>query len=236
MPTDIDLVGFDGDDTLWQSEAAFAITHERFRALLADHAEPGDLDRELLEVERRNLELYGYGVKSFTLSMLETAIEITGGEVEVADLKAILDAGRELLSHPVELLPGAAEAVRAAATGHRVVLVTKGDLFHQESKVARSGLAELFAGIEVVAEKDAATYRRVLRRFGVDAERFVMIGNAPRSDIEPVLGLGGWAVHVPHELTWALEQHEGEAAFAKHPRFRRVGDLSAIPELLAGLA
>jgi putative hydrolase of the HAD superfamily len=228
----LELVGFDGDDTLWESESAFAITHDRFRALLADHAEAAELDRRLLDAERANLELYGYGVKSFTLSMIETAIEVTDGTIEVADIKAILDAGKELIAHPVQLLPGAADAVAAAAARWRVVLVTKGDLFHQESKVARSGLGELFAGVEVVAEKDAPTYTRVLRRFGVDASRFVMVGNAPASDIEPVLGLGGWAVHVPHELTWALERREDEEALARHPRYRRVHDLGGVAAVL----
>jgi putative hydrolase of the HAD superfamily len=228
----LELVGFDGDDTLWESESAFAITHDRFRALLADHAEPAELDRRLLDAERANLEIYGYGVKSFVLSMIETAIEITDGAIEVADIQAILDAGKALLAHPVQLLPGAAEAVAAAAERWRVVLVTKGDLFHQESKVARSGLGDHFAGVEVVAEKDAATYARVLRRFGVASDRFLMVGNAPASDIEPVLGLGGWAVHVPHELTWALERHDDEAAFERHPRFRRVHDLRAVVAVL----
>jgi putative hydrolase of the HAD superfamily len=229
----LELVGFDGDDTLWESESVFAITHDRFRALLADHAEQAEHDRRLLDVERANLELYGYGVKAFTLSMVETAIEVTGGTIEVADIKAILDAGKELLAHPVQLLPGAAEAVAAAAERHRVVLVTKGDLFHQESKVARSGLGELFSGVEVVAEKDAGTYTRILRRFGVDPAHFLMIGNAPASDIEPVLGLGGWAVHVPHELTWALERHDDEEELARHPRYRRVDGLSGVAAVLA---
>jgi putative hydrolase of the HAD superfamily len=228
----VELVGFDGDDTLWESESVFAITHDRFRALLADHAEQAELDRRLLDAERANLELYGYGVKAFTLSMVETAIEVTDGTIEVADIKAILDAGKELLAHPVQLLPGAAEAVAAAADRHRVVLVTKGDLFHQESKVARSGLGELFSGVEVVAEKDAPTYTRILRRFGVDATRFLMIGNAPASDIEPVLGLGGGAVHVPHELPWALERHDDEEALARHPRYRRVDDLGRVAAVL----
>lgn len=228
----LELVGFDGDDTLWESESAFAITHDRFRALLAGHAEPSELDALLLDAERANLELYGYGVKSFTLSMIETAIDLTGGAIEIADVKAILEAGKELLAHPVRLLPGAAEAVAAAAARGPIVLVTKGDLFHQESKVARSGLGELFAGVEVVAEKDASTYARVLRRFGVEAERFLMVGNASASDIEPVLGLGGWAVHVPHELTWALERHDDEDALARHPRYRRVDGLAGVAAVL----
>jgi len=228
----LELVGFDGDDTLWENESVFAVTHDRFRALLADHAEPAELDRRLLDAERANLALYGYGVKSFTLSMIETAIELTDGTIAVADLRAILDAGKELLAHPVQLIAGAGEAVKAAAEHGRVVLVTKGDLFHQESKVARSGLGELFAGVEVVAEKDPPTYARLLRRFGVEPSKFVMVGNAPASDVAPVLEIGGWAVHVPHQLTWALERHDDEGALRRNPRYRRVDNLAGLAGVL----
>ncbi len=232
----IEVVGFDGDDTLWQSEAAFALTHERFRAMLAGHVPAEELDRRLLDVERANLALYGYGVKAFTLSLVETAIEVTAGTITAVEIAAILEAGKELLAHPVELLPGAADAVRAAVdAGYRVMVVTKGDLFHQESKVARSGLGELVHGVEVVAEKDVATYRRILQRVGAPPEQFCMVGNAPRSDIAPVLHLGGWAVHVPHALTWELERHDDEEALVRHPRYRRVESLCELPALLAAL-
>jgi len=232
----LQAVGFDGDDTLWQSEAAFAVTQDRVRALLAPHVDPAVLDARLLDVERANLALYGYGAKAFTLSLIETAIDLAGDGLDIADVQALLDAGKELLAHPVELLPGAREAVQAAVdAGQRVLLVTKGDLFHQESKVARSGVGELVDAVEVVAEKDVAGYQRVLRRHGVDPSAFCMVGNSLRSDAAPVLDLGGWAVHVPHELTWALEALDDEGAVRAHDRFRAVASLDEVPAVLAGL-
>ena len=230
-------VGFDGDDTLWQSETAFAVTHAKVRALLAPHVDAPTLDARLLDGERRNLELYGYGAKAFTLSMIETAIEIAGDALPIADVQALLDAGKELLAHPVELLPGARDAVEAAAErGLQVLLVTKGDLFHQESKVARSGFGDLVDAVEVVAEKDVATYARLLRRNGVEPSTFCMIGNSLRSDAAPVLELGGWAVHVPHELTWALEAADDESTVRAHPRFRDLPSLVEIPAVLDDIA
>jgi putative hydrolase of the HAD superfamily len=232
----IEAIGFDGDDTLWESETAFAVTHDRVRALLASHVPRELLDAQLLETERRNLELYGYGVKAFTLSMIETALDVAGDALTPGDVRALLEAGKELLAHPVEMLPGAEEAVRwAAAHGLQVVLITKGDLFHQESKIARSGLGELVDAVEVVAEKDVPTYQRALRRNRIDPASFVMVGNALKSDAVPVLALGGWAIHVPHPLTWALEAADDEAAVRAERRFVEVASLTEIPAVVAGL-
>lgn len=232
----IRLVAFDGDDTLWQSEEQFVAIQAELRSLLARHCEPEALDAQLLEAERRNLEFYGYGAKAFTLSVIETAIELAGDGLQPADVAAILAFGKSLLAHPVELLDGAADAVIAAAERWPVVLVTKGDLFHQESKVARSGLGDLFSGIEIVGEKDTTTYERVCRRHGVSAEELVMIGNSLRSDIAPVIELGGWAVHVPHDLTWALERLDDEDVVRSHPRVRSAKSLDQVPTLLTTIA
>lgn len=232
----LDAIAFDGDDTLWQSETAFAVTQERVRALLATHVDGAMLDSRLLETERANLAAYGYGAKSFTLSLIETALDLAGDALTAADIKALLDAGKELLAHPVELLVGAREALTAAkGYGLPVLLITKGDLFHQESKVARSGLGELFDGIEIVHEKDEASYDRVLRRHGVSPLRFLMVGNSLRSDVAPVLAMGGWAAHIPHDLTWALETLDDEAHLEESPRFRRLTSLAEAPDLLADL-
>lgn len=229
----LDAIGFDGDDTLWQSEAAFAVTQGRIRSLLAAHDDAATLDSCLLEVEKANLALYGYGAKSFTLSLIETAVELVGDALTAEDLQALLDAGKDLLAHPVELLPGARDTVIAASEhGLPVLLVTKGDLFHQESKVARSGLGELVESVEVIHEKDEATYRRILRRHGISPERFLMVGNSLRSDAAPVLALGGWAVHVAHELTWALERVEDDRAIKSSPRFRSLPSLVDVPPLI----
>lgn len=225
----IEAIGFDCDDTLWESETAFHLTHARVRELLGHHTESTAFDRRLLEVERANLALYGYGAKAFTLSLVETAIEVVGDDLTVAEIQALLAVGKDLLSHPVDLLPGARTAVEAAvATGLPVLLVTKGDLFHQESKVARSGLGELVSSVEVIHEKDEATYQRILRRNRVDANRFLMVGNSLRSDVAPVLALGGWAAHIPHELTWELELLDDDAHVRDSPRFRELSSLADV--------
>ena len=229
----ISAVGFDGDDTLWQSETAFHITQAQVRSLLADLVEPEQLDTRLLEIERANLALYGYGAKAFTLSTIETAIELAGDRLRIADVSALLDAGKELLAHPIELLAGAQAAVAAVRDrGLPVLLVTKGDLFHQESKVARSGFGDLVDHVDVVAEKDVATYERVLRRHDIDPAGFLMVGNSMRSDCQPVLELGGWAAHIPHELTWALEHPDDEDQVRAAPRFRSLESLADVPALL----
>jgi putative hydrolase of the HAD superfamily len=225
----IDLVAFDGDDTLWHSESEFALTQARVRDILSPYCEPEQLDAHLLEVERRNLDLYGYGAKAFTLSIIETALALAGERLAAADVQAILDAGKTLLTHPVELCVGAAEAVPLAARRWPVVVVTKGDLFHQESKVARSGLGDHLAGVEIVADKTPAAYERVCRRHRARPERLVMVGNSLRSDAAPVLALGGWAVHVPYPLHWELERADDEPTLRAHERFREIDSLRRLP-------
>jgi len=231
----IDLVAFDGDDTLWHNESIFSMTHERFAALMEPYVSQDTIAARLFATEMRNLALFGYGVKSFTLSMIETAIELSSGDVTAAEIQALIDAGRAMLEHPVELLAGAEAAIRAVSEQHRVMLITKGDLFDQESKLARSGLGDRFDAVEIVATKDERAYDRILRRHGTDPSRFVMIGNSPRSDIVPVLGVGGWAIHVPHPLTWAHEQVDDERGMTAHQCFRQVTSLDDVPGAVAQL-
>lgn len=229
----ITAVGFDGDDTLWQSETQFHVTQARVRELLADEVPADVLDRRLLEVERANLELYGYGAKAYTLSLIETAIDLAGSRLSIGDVQVLLDAGKELLAHPIDLLPGAREAVEAAkAAGLVVLLVTKGDLFHQESKVARSGFGDLVDHVEVVAEKDPATYARILGRHGIAPDDFLMVGNSLRSDCAPVLALGGRAAFVPHPLTWALEHPDDEDEIRASAGFVELASLVDLRPLL----
>jgi len=228
----IELVGFDGDDTLWQNEQAFHLANAELRTLLAPHCDAEVLDRRLLDVQRANLQAYGYGAKAFTLSVVETAAELADERLTVHDVRAILAIGKGLLAHPMELLDGAADAVRAVAARVPVVLITKGDLIHQEAKVAGSGLGDLFHGVEIVSEKDPGTYRQVCARYGVDPEQFVMVGNSLRSDVAPVLEIGGWGVHIPHELTWAMEHPDDEDTIRAHPRFRVLPSIAALDELL----
>ena len=228
----IDVVALDGDDTLWHSENQFVMTQQRFTELLAGHVDKASLDARLLERERENLELFGYGVKGFTLSMIETAIEVTEGRVDTADIKAIIDNAKEMLQHPVDLLDGVEDTVERLVEDHRVMVITKGDLFHQESKLARSGLSELVWEIEIVAEKDEATYRRIFDRYAIDPASFLMVGNSVKSDILPVLALGGQAVHIEYETTWEMEHAEADKTAEGYWELESIRDL---PELLARL-
>jgi putative hydrolase of the HAD superfamily len=205
-PRDIDVVGIDADDTLWHNETYFAEAQATFVQILAPWTPEGqDVLAMHDATERANLELFGYGIKGFTLSMVETAIEVSGGEVSTSAIAELLRLGKEMLAHPVELLDGVADAVEALGRTHRLVLITKGDLIHQETKIARSGLADRFERIEIVSEKDPATYRAILDRMDVTPERFCMVGNSVKSDVLPVLELGGHAVHVPYAITWSHE-------------------------------
>ncbi|TAL85372.1 MAG: HAD family hydrolase [Rhodanobacter sp.] len=205
----LQLIGFDGDDTLWHSEGYYREANDAFARIIGQYVDLDDVHQQMLATERRNLKLFGYGAKGMTLSMVETAIAVTAQRISAADIHRLVALGKAVLQHPVELLPGIREAVEAVAQHHRVVLITKGDLFHQEQKVASSGLAGLFQRIEIISEKDAASYRRVLTEFNLQPAQFAMVGNSLRSDIEPVLRLGGWGVHVPYHLTWAHELEHG---------------------------
>ncbi|MFD0738900.1 HAD family hydrolase [Lysobacter koreensis] len=234
-PHGIRLVGFDADDTLWRSQDYFDAAQREFERIVGHYVDLHDAraQEHLYAVEKRNIAVFGYGVKGMVLSMIEAAVEITAQRISAADLHRIVGLGKELLRHPVELLPGIAEAVAAIAGEHEVVLITKGDLFHQEAKVAQCGFAPLFRRIEIVSEKDVATYARLLQEFGLPAGQFVMIGNSLRSDIAPVLALGGWGIHVPYHSTWA---HENEAEVAADaPRLRQVAQAADLPEAVREL-
>jgi putative hydrolase of the HAD superfamily len=198
-------VGLDGDDTLWHNETRFQLTQTALGDLLRRHAPDADVENHLAAVEMRNLGLYGYGVKAFTLSMLETAIEVTDGRIPTADLEVILGWGKKMLGEPTELLEGVEDALRDVRRNHELLLITKGDLFDQESKLARSGLAEMFSGVEILSEKNVEAYRSVLRRRQIEPSAFVMVGNSLRSDIAPVVALGALGVHIPYPLTWRHE-------------------------------
>lgn len=232
----IDLVGFDADDTLWRSEDYFQAAHAEFERILGQYLDLADarVHECLLETERRNIKLFGYGAKGMTLSMVETAIVATEERISARDLHRLVALGKEILAHPVELLPGVVEAVAQVAAQYRVVLITKGDLFHQEAKIAASGLADRFSRIEIVSEKDQRAYARVLHECGVEAARFCMVGNSLRSDIEPVIGLGGWGVHVPYHLTWAYEAEHGLGDDSA--RVLSVPDASRVPAALSELS
>ncbi|MEI6107111.1 MAG: HAD family hydrolase [Opitutae bacterium] len=206
-------IGFDADDTLWHNEVIFERTHERYRALLASYHDAATVDRVLFATEMRNLELYGYGIKGFTLSSIETAIEITAGRISAEEISQIIKLGQEMLAHPVELLDGVVETLLALAPHYRLVLITKGDLRDQERKLAKSGLAGHFNQIEIVSEKDAGSYQRLFARHAIDVRKFLMVGNSLKSDILPVLDLGGAGVHIPYHITWAAEHATAPTSF-----------------------
>ena len=228
-----ELVAFDADDTLWHNERAFRMTQARFAELLADHGPPEELTDRLMAAEQRNLGRYGFGVKGFVLSMIETAVEVAGDRLPGRVVHELIACGHDMLAHPIDLLPHAAETVAAVAgAGHRVALITKGDLLDQERKLAQSGLGEMFHAVEIVSDKTPAAYRSVFARLGVPPARAVMVGNSLRSDVLPVLDLGGWGVHVPHDLTWDYERADAPEA---HPRFCRIPHLGELPGLLSTL-
>ena len=227
-------IAFDADDTLWHNELVFNVTQERFVALMSAHVPNEGLGKRLTEMERANLRLYGYGVKGFTLSMIETALHVSKNQLPAAVIRQILDAGKAMLEHPIELLPHVRETLAALHGRHPLMLITKGDLFDQESKLARSGLSGYFDIVEIVSEKDPETYRNLLARHRIAAERFVMIGNSVKSDMLPVVQIGGNAVHIPYESQWALDKvkHEGPEAEG----FFEIADMSQLPAVLAEIA
>ena len=230
----IELVAFDADDTLWQNEPIFIDTQARFCALLERHIAPEEIERSLAETELRNLKRYGYGIKPFTLSMIETAVELTAGEVTGAEIAGILQMGRDMLDAPVRLFDGAAGVVAGLASRYPLIVVTKGDLLDQETKIARSGLGDHFSAVEVVSSKDRETYEAIAGRHRCAPDRFAMVGNSLRSDVIPVAGMGGHAVYIPYGDTW---EHESvPAAELDGLHFETIPDLAALPALLESIA
>ena len=207
----IKAIAFDADDTLWVNETLFRDTEDRFCDWVSAYLPPEEARARLEAVEERNMAAYGYGIKPFTLSLVEAALEISRGQLPPETIQAIIDNGKRMLEAPVENLPGVPEVLRRLNGHYRLVVATKGDLHDQENKLARSGIAHHFAHVEVLSDKTVERYRALLERYDAPPDRFLMVGNSPRSDILPVLDLGARAVQVPYEVTWAHEHHEGEA-------------------------
>ncbi len=228
----ITLICLDADDTLWHNETFFRRTFGCFAELMAPHAPEEEVQRRLDEIEHRNLGAYGYGAKGFILSMLETAGELAGDALPAETVRRILALGRDMLAHPVELLPGVEEALRILSGRARLVLVTKGDLHHQEAKLAASGVGHYFTGVEIVSDKTADTYERIFRRYGAEPAEALMAGNSMRSDILPALEAGAWAAFIPFELVWG---HEAAEAPAGHQRYVELKSLAELDEWVASL-
>jgi len=224
------VIAFDADDTLWHNEIIFERVHERYRELLAHYHDTATVDRTLFATEMRNLELYGYGVKGFTLSAIETAIELTEGKISAEEIRILLQQGQAMLRHPVELLDHVAATLPALAERYELWLITKGDLRDQERKLEKSGLREYFRVVEIVSEKDDATYATILQKRNAKPAEFLMVGNSLKSDILPVLALGACAAHVPYHLTW---EHERSTTLPVAPgRFFALTHLGELPPLL----
>lgn len=222
-------IALDADDTLWHNETLFAGAQARFRELLAPYAAGDAVDSALYAVEMRNLEYFGYGVKGFTFSMLETAVELTGGEMRGADLLKIIAIAKEMIKAPVELLEGVKEVVCELAPRVNLMVLTKGDLLDQEAKLARSGIDHCFKAVEIVSDKTPAVYAAIMVKYEITPDSFLMVGNSLRSDILPVIEAGGHAVHIPYHITW---QHETLVSEGDH----QYGELASIIELPAYLA
>lgn len=228
--TFIKLLAFDADDTLWVNEPFYRDAERALAEMLAKYRRHEDFIDKLYEREIHNLKIFGYGAKGFTLSMIETAIEMSDGKIPGTEIQRIIDMGKALLRKPVQLLPFAKEIIRQLAGEYDMMIITKGDLFDQESKIARSGLADYFQYVEIVSEKNAGVYAKILDRHGVRPANFLMVGNSLKSDILPVIELGGLAVYIPYETTWVHEQVDppGEAL---HSYFE-LKSIRQLPQLL----
>ncbi|WP_454802230.1 HAD family hydrolase [Mucilaginibacter phyllosphaerae] len=205
---DIKVIAFDADDTLWVNEPYFRQTEEQFCNLLASYASQHELERELLKIEIANLGLYGYGIKGFILSMIEAAMKITQNTLSIEAVAQIMDLGKQMLNQPIELLDGVEEVLEALKSKYRLVVATKGDLLDQERKLKKSGLSPYFHHIEIMSEKDNANYLKLIKHLDIQPQELLMVGNSLKSDVMPVLSIGGHAIHVPYHITWAHEHIE----------------------------
>jgi putative hydrolase of the HAD superfamily len=228
----LDIVAFDADDTLWHNLVHFDAAQAQFGEMFSHHMAAADARSLLNETEKRNIALFGFGVKSFTLSMIETAITISEGAVEAATISKLIGMGRDMLDHDIELLPHVEDTLKALHGAHRLLLITKGDLHHQERKVLASGLAHYFEGVEIVSDKKPETFQNICKRHGGRVDRTLMAGNSIRSDVLPMIEAGGYGVYVPFDILW---DHEHEHVPVDTPRFYEVENLSNLPKLIAGL-
>lgn len=233
MPDRALTIGFDADDTLWHNQPIFERSYERFRELLSRFHDPVSAGELLLATELKNVPLYGYGIKGYTLSAIETAITLSNGEISSGEIRQLLDAARDMLQHPVELLDGAPQILASLAGHHRMIVITKGDLHDQERKIGASGLSGYFDHIEVVSEKNSTTYAKILSRHGIQSENFLMVGNSLKSDILPVLAIGGYGAHLPYHVTWGGELAEEPVEFLD--RYFKLGQMSDLPGIIRRL-
>ena len=227
-----DVIGFDADDTLWHNESTFNTAQEKFRKMLSS-INPKVVDQTLSSNQIKNLRVFGYGIKGFIFSMIETSIELTNGEINADEIQKIIDCGKDMLAEPIELLPYVKNVIHKLSKKYSLLIITKGDLIDQETKIARSGLAAYFTGVEIVSEKNCETYEKILSRHDIAASRFLMIGNSMRSDIVPIVKIGGRAVHIPYHTTW---DHENRHPHIEPKNFKKLKHIGLLPELIEEMA
>ena len=229
-----DLIAFDADDTLWHNEILYTEAQDKLKKLLSSYADGETIDQRLYQTEMSNLQYYGYGIKSFTLSMIETAVELTRGKIQGAEIQKIIGFAKEMLTSEVQLFEHAEETVCELAKSYELMMVTKGDLLDQQSKLSRSGLGDHFQYVEVVSEKTQSTYEALLAKYGTKPRRFLMVGNSLKSDILPVLALGGHAVYIPYRMTWAHETVQMQ--HIEHDGYYELDHLGQLPQLVEQLS
>ncbi|MBW8684189.1 HAD family hydrolase [Chitinophaga rhizophila] len=225
----IKVIAFDADDTLWINEPYFRETEAEFCQLMESYLPQHTVVRELLQTEIKNLSLYGYGIKGFILSMIETALTISNKTIDINAVEKIIEYGKALLARPVEVLDGVPEVLAALKENYRLVVATKGDLLDQERKLRNSGVLHFFHHVEIMSDKQEADYRKLLKHLDIAPEQFLMIGNSLKSDVLPVLGIGGNAIHIPYHITW---EHEHVDVHIDNPNFRQVEHISDVLPLL----
>ncbi|MCK5906329.1 MAG: HAD family hydrolase [Flavobacteriales bacterium] len=222
----IKTIAFDADDTLWVNEPLFRINEEKFDSLLKDYISDDKITSKLYDTEIKNLKHFGYGIKGFMLSMIETAIELTNGDIKGCDLKKIIDWGKDQIEHPVNVLDDVDKVLDVLKNKYKLMIITKGDLFDQESKIARSGLADYFDIIEIVSEKDEDTYSSLLKKHSINSDELLMVGNSLKSDILPLINLGAKAIHIPFHTTWVHEKIDPKTADnLDHITFNKIIDI-----------
>ena len=221
----IKVIAFDADDTLWVNETFFRSAEEEFCDLLEDYMPKEEANKLLFDVEMRNLPLYGYGIKPFTLSLIEAAIEVSSGKVTIELIEKLIAKGKEMLNHPIELIDGIEHTLAELSKKYRLVVATKGDLLDQERKLIKSGLEPYFHHIEIVSDKKEKQYAKLVKHLDVTADEFLMVGNSLKSDIVPVLNIGAHAFHIPFHTTWAHEMYEEKIDNPKFRSFEKASDL-----------
>ncbi|MER3318519.1 MAG: HAD hydrolase-like protein [Allomuricauda sp.] len=223
--SNIKVIGFDADDTLWVNETYFRETEEKFAELLEDYETKNKIDQELFKMEMDNLDTYGYGIKGFMLSMIESALDLSNNQVSQETIGKILDLGKKMISHPVELLDGVEEVLSKLVGEYRLIVLTKGDLLDQERKLEKSGLSQYFHHVEVLSDKKEINYRNLLEHLNIDVSEFLMIGNSLKSDVLPILNIGAKAVHVPFHTTWAHEMVAEDEMVNNHLKLNSLKDI-----------